>query len=86
MQAELKGDALASYKKQYLSQPPAAFRWNRHLLAYDAKLDVWEDLGELPFAPRCGAAMAVLPGGILVIATGEIKPGLRTPDVVFRKL
>ena len=85
MQAELKGDDLAAYRKKYLSQPPAAFRWNRHLLAYDAKLDVWEDCGELPFAARCGAAMVVMPGNVLVIASGEIKPGVRTPDVRLRK-
>jgi cyclically-permuted mutarotase family protein len=80
VQATLKDDALAAYKKTYLSQPPEAFRWNRHLLVYDAKNDEWKDGGVLPFAPRCGAAMAVLPGGTLVIASGEIKPGCRTPE------
>ncbi len=83
-QAALTGDALAAYRKTYLSQPPGAFHWNSRLLAYDASADAWSDLGELPFGGRCGAAMTIFPDGALVIASGEIKPGLRTPSC-FRK-
>lgn len=81
----LAGEALSAYRKQYLSRPPETYHWNRHLLAYDAMLNEWADCGELPLTPRCGAAMVVLPENVLVLATGEIAPGRRTPETMSIK-
>lgn len=82
----LTGDALAQWRRHYLSQPPEAFHWNRRLLLYGAAANRWRAAGDLPFEPRCGAAMAVLADRTLVIASGEIKPGIRTPACFARKL
>lgn len=78
--ASLSGEALAAYKKGYLAQDPAIFRWNRRLLAFDAATGQWTATRPVPFLPRCGAAFVELPNGDLVVASGEIKPGTRTPD------
>ncbi len=73
----------------YLNQDPAAFGWNREVLAYHAVTDTWCRYGSLPEAmqPRCGAAVEMFTqktGPLtreqrLIVAGGEIKPGVRTP-------
>jgi cyclically-permuted mutarotase family protein len=80
---ELQGDALAAYRKDYLTRPVPAYRWNRRLLVYDAEKDVWGSTEEVPGA-RCGAALAMLPDGSLIIAAGEDKPGSRSPLAFIR--
>lgn len=81
----LRGEELAAYRRDYLTRPVADYRWNRRLLVYDAAADVWASADEVPEA-RCGAAMAVLPGGVLIIASGEDKPGSRSPLAFVRQL
>jgi cyclically-permuted mutarotase family protein len=81
----LQGEELAAYRKDYLTRPAASYRWNRWLLVYDAAADAWASADEVPEA-RCGAAMAVLPGGALIIASGEDKPGSRSPAAFVRQL
>jgi cyclically-permuted mutarotase family protein len=80
----LKGDERAAYLKDYLTRPLAAFRWNRRLLVYDAEKDAWGGTEAVPEA-RCGAAMALLPDGSLIIASGEDKPGSRSPAAFVRQ-
>lgn len=80
---ELQGDALAAYRRDYLTRPVVDYRWNRRLLVYDAENDAWGGTEEVPEA-RCGAALAMLPDGSLIIAAGEDKPGSRSP-LVFVK-
>lgn len=82
---ELEGEALAVFRKDYLSWRAADHRWNRRLLVYDAAADVWASADEVPEA-RCGAAMAVLPGGALIIASGEDRPGSRSATAFVRQL
>jgi N-acetylneuraminate epimerase len=82
---ELKGEALAAFREDYLTRPVEAYRWNRRLLVYDSEKNVWRDAGEVPEA-RCGAAMAFLPDYSIIIASGEDKPGSRTAGVLIRKL
>jgi len=47
-------------------------------LAYHTVTDRWFELGELPFAPRCGAAVLRLSDGTVLLASGETGPGVRT--------
>jgi sialate O-acetylesterase len=79
---ELRGDALALFRTRYFTQPRSAFRWNPHLLAYDPAAARWEDWGAHPELARCGAALVVLGGHTLLVASGETKPGVRTPTCV----
>ena len=78
--ATLSGDALTAFRDAYFRQPHDAFRFNRQVLAYHTVTDRWFELGELPFAPRCGAAVLRLSDGTVLLASGETGPGVRTPD------
>lgn len=66
--------------RAYMARPVAAFEWNRHQWRFAPRTMTLRDEGLLPFAGTCGAvAIAAAHGPIL--ASGEIKPGLRTPDI-----
>ncbi len=74
--------------QRMLTEPPAAFNWNRTVYAYHAVTGKWAEYGMLPEGtlPRCGAAAVVLPAKgkempRLVIAGGEIKPAARTAEI-----
>jgi len=53
--------------------------FRRDVPAYDPKKDRWEHLGAAPFAQV--TTSAVLWKDRIVIRSGEIKPGLRSPEV-----
>ena len=52
------------------------------LLLYNTKEDKWEKIGEYPY-PAQVTTTAVKWGNDIVISNGEIKPGVRTPDVII---
>jgi N-acetylneuraminate epimerase len=63
-----------------VSTPPAQHRgFRRDVLAYDPKTDRWEQPGETPFAHV--TTTAVQWKDRLVIPSGEIRPGVRSPEV-----
>lgn len=64
----------------FMGMPPEAYRWNGKLLVYTISANQWSDLGANPWLPNCGAALVTEEDGFLLI-NGEIKPGLRTPQV-----
>ena len=81
----LKGEALAAYKKAYNARSPESFHWNRKILAYHTVTDTWTPIDTYPYPPNCGAGIAVVDGGIVLVG-GEIKPGVRTPKAYLGKL
>jgi N-acetylneuraminate epimerase len=63
-----------------VNTPSAQHRgFRREILAYDPKTDRWEQLGETPFAHV--TTSAVQWKECLVIPSGEIRPGVRSPEV-----
>ena len=74
---------------------PVKLGWQRKVLAYNCVTDAWCEYGEIApdDVPRCGAAVGLKPGKTpeqytLVIAGGEVAPGVRTDRVSaanFRK-
>jgi N-acetylneuraminic acid mutarotase len=54
--------------------------FSRDILAYNVDTNTWTKAGELPGAGRLTTA-AVLWQGAIVIPTGEVRPGVRTPGV-----
>lgn len=54
------------------------------LLLYDTKHNKWTNIGDYPF-PAQVTTTAVMWGNNIVISNGEIKPGIRTPDVVVEE-
>jgi N-acetylneuraminic acid mutarotase len=55
------------------------------LLLYHTKLDKWEKIGEYPY-PAQVTTTAVKWGNDIVVSNGEIKPGVRTPNVMIGSL
>jgi cyclically-permuted mutarotase family protein len=54
--------------------------FDKSLLLYDTNSDAWTKIGELPFAAHV-TTTDVKWDDEIVISNGEIKPGVRTPDV-----
>tara|TARA_R110002167_G_scaffold91458_1_gene245993 strand:- start:32854 stop:34092 length:1239 start_codon:yes stop_codon:yes gene_type:complete len=73
--AQEKGTKIA-----FFSQPPQSFNWNKAALLFDSSDQTWTNLGDSPFLPNCGAAIASWQNSI-VLLNGEIKPGVRTASV-----
>ena len=66
--------------KEYLSRPVEWYQFNRKLMKYDTKKDLWTVLGDYEQGARAGAAM-VSDGSSYYIINGELKPGIRTKDI-----
>lgn len=65
----------------YMGMAPEAYRWNTKVLVFDPQTVTWGDMGETPYLPNTGAAAIPLEGERFLLVNGEIKPGLRTPQV-----
>ncbi len=62
------------------SKPPAEHKgFSRDVLAYDPKSDRWEGLGESPFSHVTTTTVSWEKR--VVVPTGEIRPGVRSPEV-----
>ena len=59
--------------------------FDKSLLLYNTYKDVWTKIGELPFLTHV-TTTDVKWGSEIVISNGEIKPGVRTPDVMIGKV
>lgn len=66
--------------RDYLSQPPAAYRFRRELWIFDVETERWSLVGASDRTARAGATLVPFDGGLCLLG-GEIKPGIRTPDV-----
>ncbi|MDL2281844.1 cyclically-permuted mutarotase family protein [Parabacteroides sp. OttesenSCG-928-G06] len=64
----------------YMHHPVEWYAFNKELLAYDTLTKSWEVLGTYEQLARAGAG-AVLYNHQLIIVNGELKPGIRTPQV-----
>src|SRR6185312_5624684 len=59
--------------------------FDRSLLLYNTNSDGWTKIGELPF-PAHVTTTDVKWGNDIIVSNGEIKPGVRTPDVMMGKI
>lgn len=75
--AALTGEAKEAQRGAYLSTVPNT--WNRHVLAYHTVTDRWFVLGEAPILPTVAGAVIKRADGSILLASGEIQPGIRTP-------
>ena len=55
--------------------------FSKKLLLYHIPSDCWTNIGEYPF-PAQVTTMAVNWDGKIIVSNGEIRPGVRTPDVI----
>ncbi|MEO8821233.1 MAG: hypothetical protein ABI267_06865 [Ginsengibacter sp.] len=58
--------------------------FDKNLLLYNAISNAWTKIGELPFLTHV-TTTDVKWGNEIIISNGEIKPGVRTPDVMMGK-
>jgi len=58
--------------------------FDKSLLLYDTRANTWSKIGELPF-PAHVTTTAIKWGESIVISSGEIKPGVRTPNIMMGK-
>lgn len=71
-------ERLAAKRKIYDEHPG----FNREVLLYDARRDTWRTIARAPVLPQV-TTLAVIDGdGAIIIPSGEIRPGVRTPAVV----
>ncbi len=75
--ATLTGAAREAQRIAYQSGKPTS--WNSKVLAYHTVTDRWIVLGELPFPPTVAGAAIKRADGSVLLASGEIQPGIRTP-------
>jgi N-acetylneuraminic acid mutarotase len=58
--------------------------FDRRLLLYDTLANTWLKIGELPF-PAHVTSTATKWGENIILSSGEIKPGIRTPQIMLGK-
>lgn len=75
--AALTGAAKDAQRIAYQSALPTT--WNRRVLAYHTVTDRWFALGEVPFPPTLAGAAVMREDGSVLLASGEVQPGIRTP-------
>lgn len=64
----------------FMDRTAQEFAWNDHVLAFDTRDHSWRDIGQVQHPPNCGSGI-IVDGVDVWLASGEIKPGLRTPSV-----
>ncbi len=64
----------------YLSHPVEWYRFNNSLLVYNTRQKLWKEIANIPSTARAGA-LSVFDGQGYLLINGELKPGIRTPDI-----
>lgn len=75
---EKKADLIAQKNKLVTNHPG----FYNGILLYNTLTDQWAKIGELPFLPHV-TTPAVLWDKKIILSNGEIKPGIRTPNVML---
>ena len=78
-------DSLKMEGYKYMTQPQEWYGFNKHLFLFDLKTETWHNLGSHSSLARAGA-VAVIDGLDIYLIGGELKPGIRTPDIVRVKI
>ena len=76
-----RADSIREESANYLRHPVAWYRFNPELLAYHIPTGVWRVVDVSPQYAKAGAVCVVWNGKVWVLH-GEIKPGVRTAEMV----
>lgn len=86
-----ENDSLRQAQREYMEREPAWYRFNDRPLVFNTTTGRWTALSVAPQSARAGAGAAVTRGpgdgsaAGVVLFNGELKPGVRTPEVwLFR--
>lgn len=72
--------ALKHTTPDYLLHPIEWYHFNNRLLVYNSRQKRWKEIAKVPETARAGASLIFDGYGYLLI-NGELKPGIRTPDI-----
>lgn len=73
-------DELREDAKKYMKQPVDWYKFNKEVLIYSPVKDSWTSVGSFKQTARAGAA-AVSMNKVVYLFFGELKPGIRTPQI-----
>lgn len=73
--------ALHGTDEEYLRRQAEWYRFNRRILIFNAPTSNWQEVTQTPHAARAGAAL-VGDNGTYFYINGELKPGIRTPEIL----
>lgn len=73
--------ALQCPEKDYLLHPVEWYRFNDRILIYNSKQDSWQEVARSAQVARAGAALVGRDKTYYNI-NGELKPGIRTPEII----
>lgn len=76
----VREDSLRALIKQYMLLPPKSYQFNDKILVYDTQQNLWKELGKSSAMARAGAGIAGN-GSVFYCINGELKPGIRTPEI-----
>jgi SSS family solute:Na+ symporter len=76
--------SLLQEKYDYFTMEPEEFKFNRKVLAYHTITKEWIKVDDYPYPGSAGAPMVAWKDGFVVV-NGEIKAGVRSPEVYFGK-
>lgn len=68
-------------QKEYMLQSPGWYKFNDRLLLFDATVERWEIITRNSCFARAGALLSI-DGESLFYVGGELKPGIRTPEIL----
>ncbi len=69
-------------KHDYFVMEPEEFKFNREVLAYHTITKTWIKIQDYPYPGPAGAPMVKWDDGFVVV-NGEIKPGVRSPEIYY---
>lgn len=81
--ADPENDSLRQAQREYMEHEPAWYRFNDRILIYNTGSGAWT-VSPVPAqqSARAGAAAVVTPDSSgIILFNGEVKPGIRTPEV-----
>ncbi len=64
----------------YLTHPAEWYRFNKDVLCYSTKTGKWKVIPQMANSNRAGAVL-LKRNGCLYLVSGELKPGIRTPQI-----
>lgn len=73
-------DSLNAKSDAYMRGARSSFNFNGKVMAFHTLTNTWTELQDAPYGGITGAK-AVADGGKLYVVSGEVKPGIRTPEV-----
>ena len=73
--------ALRQPEKDYLLHPAEWYKFNDRILIYNISQNTWQEVARTPQTARAGAALTGWDKTYYNI-NGELKPGVRTPEII----